>query len=590
MYCGNCGAQLPEGARFCGSCGQPLVDPSKIDAGSDQQPEVQKFFTQPESAQEPFVRGQGNGYPDPYDDGFAPAPEPRKPKKIGWIIGAAAALVVIVAAVLVALNFKVVSNAWMRTFSSPESYYRHVEKQAMADVIDTGVDVYERTPAEHDSYTSEVTTKIVVGEPVRELAESLVGLDMDWLESAGLWEKVTMHDGKMGLQLDVSLNESSIATADLVTDGEDIYFRVPDIRDDYARIDQRDLMGGGAVSVQSTRVTLLELAQNLPEIMPDSDRMEKMLNRYVEAIVDNIDDVDKTTQTLQADTVSQKCTALTVHLDEDSLARIIEALCDTALEDEELQQILMDLVEQIGQDPDEVWDELVEELEDVRDRADRIAEQVEIEMTVYVDGKGEIRGRTIVINDYETLEYAAPEQGSNYGLRLALTRDDFEQFVLEGSGKNDSGSFELLVEEMHILDITASDFDRDALEDGYLNGTFDIAPSPFVVNQLGNEVGQELRGLNLDLDDVHLVVEARSKKDSGSIVLRVMMGEEEYLSVNMDSSVSYTGGEVDIPEDSISLENWTRNINISSLDVYLDRLEDAGFPSSLIRRLVYGIN
>ena len=111
-----------------------------------------------------------------------------------------------------------------------------------------------------------------------------------------------------------------------------------------------------------------------------------------------------------------------------------------------------------------------------------------------------------------------------------------------------------------------------------------------MVNQLGNEVGQELRGLNLDLDDVHLVVEARSKKDSGSIVLRVMMGEEEYLSVNMDSSVSYTGGEVDIPEDSISLENWTRNINISSLDVYLDRLEDAGFPSSLIRRLVYGIN
>ena len=64
----------------------------------------------------------------------------------------------------------------------------------------------------------ESSMQLLVQINLRELAESLVGLDMDCLESAGLWEKVTMHDGKMGLQLDVSLNESSIATADMVTD------------------------------------------------------------------------------------------------------------------------------------------------------------------------------------------------------------------------------------------------------------------------------------------------------------------------------------------------------------------------------------
>ena len=163
--------------------------------------------------------------------------------------------------------------------------------------------------------------------------------------------------------------------------------------------------------------------------------------------------------------------------------------------------------ETAGGDPDDIWEDFVDELEYAQDRADDIGNYTEIDMTVYVDGKGDIRGRTVVINDYIKLEYAAPEDGSKYGIRLAVSQDDYEQFVFEGDGKNKEGSFEMAVEGLHILDVSATDFDRDDLKNGYLNGSFDISLSSFVSNQLGSEL--DIGGLRgLDLRDIHLLLDS----------------------------------------------------------------------------------
>lgn len=609
MFCPNCGKTVPDGAKFCGSCGHALMDAAALNTEAQQPPKPaqpeppvrQSFFPQDDAAS---ANGAGQGSDtirqtidrsfeeqpgQDWNSGYSAPPEPPKPpkKKKGLLIGGIIAAVVIIAAVAVALNFKFVSNAVMRSFASPESYYRHVEKQSMGDVIDSGTSIYDNTLMDNlaaDQRTVTSDTTITVGEPVRELVESLTGQDMDWLETVNLNEIITLEDGKLGVNLDASLNGVAIATAEIVTDEGDIYFRVPEIRDDYALIDQRTMaMQGVNMGTQSALTTLL---QDSSDLLPESDRLSKVLNRYVEVIVDNIEDVEKGSDTLEAGSVSQKYTTLSIHLEGDDLARIIEALCTTALEDDDLKEILGAAAETAGSDPDDVWEELVDELEYAMDNADRIADRVELDMTVYVDGKGDIRGRTVVINDYMKLEYAAPEDGSKYGIRLAVSQDDYEQFVFEGDGKNKEGSFEMAVEGLHILDVSATDFDRDDLKNGYLNGSFDISLSSFVSNQLGSEL--DIGGLRgLDLRDIHLLLDSSASKDKSNIALRLMLGDEEYLAVTLDTKAS-GGGKVDVPADSMSAESWVQKINATNLDSILDHLEDAGVPDNLLRMLFYG--
>ena len=163
---------------------------------------------------------------------------------------------------------------------------------------------------------------------------------------------------------------------------------------------------------------------------------------------------------------------------------------------------------------------------------------------------------------------------------------DSEQFVFEGDGKNKEGSFEMAVEGLHILDVSATDFDRDDLKNGYLNGSFDISLSSFVSNQLGSEL--DIGGLRgLDLRDIHLLLDSSASKDKSNIALRLMLGDEEYLAVTSDTKAS-GGGKVDVPADSMSAESWVQKINATNLDSVLDHLEDAGVPDNLLRMLFYG--
>ena len=615
MFCPNCGKNVPDGAKFCGSCGQPMIDTGKLDTGIQQpqkpaqpaQPVRQSFFPQdtagsegnavPETdtVRETIDRSveqqhsqyyDGTGYTVPQQPPMQEPPKPHKKKK-GLLIGGIIAAVVIIAALVVALNFKFVSNAVMRSFASPESYYRHVEKQSTGDVIDSGTEIYDNTLMDNlatDSRTVTSNTTITVGEPVRELVESLTGQDMEWLQSVNINETVALEDGRLGINLDASLNGVAIAAAEIIADEGDIFFRVPEIREDYARIDQRTMgMSGVNIGTTSAMMTLL---QDSSDVLPESNQLRKVFNRYVAVIADNIEDVEKGSDTLEAGSVSRKYTTLTVHLEDDDLARIIEALCDTAIEDEELETIICSAAETAGGDPDDIWEDLVDELENVRDRADNIAERTEIDMTVFVDGNGDICGRTVVINDYTKLEYAAPEDGSKYGIRLAVSRDDYEQFAFEGDGKNKEGNFELAVEGLHVLDIAATDFDRDNLKKGYLNGTFDISLSSFVGNQLGSEL--DLGGLRgLDLRDIHMVVDSSASKDKANVTMQLLLGDDEYLAISSENKAS-GGGKVSVPEDAMSAEDWVQKINATNLDSILDHLEDAGVPDNLLRMLFYG--
>ena len=133
-FCGNCGAQIPDGTKFCPECGQkvavqqpapaePVQSAYEAPAQQSYTPPVQQSYTPPvqqsyEAPQQsytppvqtytpPTQSGAGGSYVPP--EAPAKAPKQKKPgggKKIGLIVGIAAAVVVLVVALVLLLGGK----------------------------------------------------------------------------------------------------------------------------------------------------------------------------------------------------------------------------------------------------------------------------------------------------------------------------------------------------------------------------------------------------------------------------------------------------------------------------------------------------
>ena len=140
-FCGNCGAQIPDGTKFCPECGQKVAvqqpapaEPvqSAYEAPAQQSytapvqqsyeapqqsytPPVQQSYEAPQQSYTPPVQtytpptqsGAGGSYVPP--EAPAKAPKQKKPgggKKIGLIVGIAAAVVVLVVALVLLLGGK----------------------------------------------------------------------------------------------------------------------------------------------------------------------------------------------------------------------------------------------------------------------------------------------------------------------------------------------------------------------------------------------------------------------------------------------------------------------------------------------------
>ena len=125
-FCGNCGAQIPDGTKFCPECGQkvavqqpapaePVQSAYEAPAQQSYTPPVQQSYEAPQQSYTPPVQtytpptqsGAGGSYVPP--EAPAKAPKQKKPgggKKIGLIVGIAAAVVVLVVALVLLLGGK----------------------------------------------------------------------------------------------------------------------------------------------------------------------------------------------------------------------------------------------------------------------------------------------------------------------------------------------------------------------------------------------------------------------------------------------------------------------------------------------------
>ncbi len=548
----------------------------------------------------------------------APAAEPAK-KKSGKVIGIILALVAVIAILLIIAVPKVIQFG-RATFSAPEDYYAYVEEKQISKLVADYMSYYEVYMEEasgiENGTSAKTTFTVELGEELRELVTD-AGVELEWLESVNLVIDANIKEEAMQLSALLGANKVDVISGNMIIDfdGEGVYMQSPELNKKYLGADFDAL--GLSDSDTEELTGMFEMTNSLVQSMPDSKVLEELLNKYVGIVLEQIGDVEKEKTTLEVGDIAQKCTALEITIDSETLQNIVEAVLEEVAEDKDLEEIFtqfvgseyMELAAGESIDADELYDYFIEEVEYMLDNIDDIdMGEEEIIMTVYVDGSGDVIGREVEVAGAE-FRYAMPKKGSKFemecyvkvpdmsGAAVSLDGEAAEvpttKIGIEGAGKLSgskmSGDFSVKAMGMKFVDIAVEDYNA---EKGEMKGKFTITLSDGLVTLLEGEMGSEAAVISPFLD-YSLVVEMDTNTKGGMMSLAVMDKEDLFAKITLESE-SGKSKKISIPAeknvydmtDEDDVEDWLDEIDWDKLleklekkvgvdSDYIDLLEDA---------------
>lgn len=476
MFCRNCGSEMKDGTKFCPRCGTPAAaqsspaqdmggqDPGTYGTGQQGQTDGGQNQWTDQSGQPAGGQNQWQGQP----------PQKKKGSKKKVIIPVVS--VAVVAAVGIGAFAFTRSNFFQSKFSSPEEYYRSVEEA----YIDKEMKALSNAVAEEEF--NEITASVNLedaGVAMLGLSGYISDAEVDALGDLEIRINTGEKDGVSGAQAALYSGDESILSANTVidTDSGDLYVQIPELSESYIRISQDD-----------TSVDFQELIGMSTAL--DFSSLPDMLPKYLDVMLDYATDVERQDSTLTVGSISQDATLLEVRIGGGQLTDMAVDLMETMQTDKDLEEMLVNLGDYMmatdpyfGYSGQEFYDEAMNQLQETLDdaRSEGVPESAAIEMDVWVDGDGNIIGRTITLVDSEeTLEVfnvLEAQDGGNYASELSvgdISNGDYVSLEGEGTikGGKAAGSYRLMSADEEVLQIEMSDYDVKLAEEGYLDGTF----------------------------------------------------------------------------------------------------------------------
>lgn len=620
MFCKNCGSEIKEGAKFCPKCGESVKREGGNDSTPVSAPEVKvtpsaeaipsiASMTAPESGKKTqnnpgkaagekgreFVRNILQSISGSGDRAAADGGEKAWKKRIPVIVG----LAVVIAVVLGIMNGARLNNLWHRTFSSPEKYYQFVEKKTVKEAAENAGEIYDSCLLSALNFYDKSRS----GEFTVELEEDgqeflgllgLTGVDLSWLKSVSLGVDTSIKDNVVSTGVSVSVNKNKLLSGNVVaeTDKEKYFVQIPELNKAYLEIDASEkasddygnYAAGGilnAFSVEETR----EANKKLLDACPDKVKTQRLMARYMNLLVECIDDVTKSKDTLSVEGISKKYTVLNVKIDSGAMQEMAETLLTEMQSDEEIKTIITDILyaseDIVGDemDVDEIYESFQESLENLTDSLRGISYGDEkITMKVYVDGKGNIVGRKIKYGDV-AVNVLMPEKGKKFGYELSGEMYGVS-VKLTGSGKRSGdcidGDFQIKYNGASLVDITADKFNTEEFKKGQINGKITVKPASKLGSLAGNIPGFSI------IEDMELALDFDSAKEAHACKLTVIYDGQNIGSVF--ASVKTGKGTkkqisnketIIVIEDEDDISEWIEGIDLTEL---IESARKAGFP------------
>lgn len=609
MFCERCGNPVGESEKFCSQCGAPLPE---MEPTATSEAPVEAAATA--AAESVAAAPVALSVPQVQEAPIAPAiPEEKpdvsgkKPKKKKAPLIIAVCAVVAVAVICVAV-IAGLGDFFRRTFSSPEEYYRYVEGNTVSTMARIGgvyYDILLMESLNSNGRSADIEFAVELGEGGQELLELLEMADVDltWLTDFSMGVGYSMKDYLLGYDLSFGLNKSDILSLRTITDleGGTIYLQVPELTADYIGLDLDEITDGyGTESFEMYR-EMQETFAAVQKAMPDTRDVEKLLQKYLELALSGVSDVEKSTKTIKAGGVQQKCTELEVTFDGKSLSKILEAVLKEIPKDKDLKKLFVSTVDSLmeidGDWPmagEEAWEEFIEEVEELLDSLDELKSSDEVlVMKVYVDGKGKIVGRVLELVEgretYATVSTLATEKGSKFGYEFSIQSGSGYggEMALTGSGKKSgnklTGDFELKYNGISVLDLKVSELD---MSKGYPNGSITMTLSRQIANLLSTSMSYYGTGFGTMLTDMEFILDFQMTENSDKITLGLNNDGEKIVSFSVSAETG-DGSAVSVPdakntiflEDDEALENWLKNLDWES---FIEKLDKAGLPDEIV--------
>ena len=602
MFCKNCGKEFPEGAKFCDACGTKLeennVAVEEAAVENVKETEVTPVEEAP-VAEAPVAEA-------PVEE--APVAEaPKKKKKLGKVIISAAVIVAVLGATVFA-SFPYVKNFVEKTFSSPEKYYQNVEERsvneigsAIADVFDeikkSGKNAEENlnainngkaTKSEFDGKKISADLSLTLGDSIIELLNAESNMDLDVFRKIGIGFDMSEKDGLAALGAKLSLSDGKIISANVTaTEDAEIYAELPELSDTAMKMDILRLLGFDSLediySLPEYKNTF-EKSFALINALPDGETAEKIISRYAEVILAEIDNVDKYSEKVSVGEIKVNATCLEAEIDEKTLASIVLAAIREFEDDDELHDIVDAFMAATGESEKGEFKKYLKDAplyDNAKDVMDDAFEGFgEIVIKTYVNAKGEVLGHEIEYQD-STISAFYVTKGKKTAFELDVEAEGSSVTILgEGTLKNGIFNGEATLEAMSIdvAKIEIVDFDTE----NAFNGTLILHPSKTIASMLSEYetddvsslLGISIDSLGIDLSKLSLEVAMENSEDKGSFSIDFKSDKNSIVKIETKCNVT-DAEKIKLPEKSIEVAD---EIGLMS---WIGTLDIDGFTSSL---------
>ena len=508
-------------------------------------------------------------------------------------------------AVVTAMGASLVVSGSSTVFAAGS--YQETEKTALANVV-------SELPGTWDDYLENYqkscegtkgTFTLTVEDTGRALAGALMGgTDVSWLQSITFDSDITIKDGVEAIVSGLLLNDTKLCDLNFYMDLANMveYIQIPELSDGYisAPIEGTVTTSEGvAENSQEIMSAYMNALSDLSSVLPDSETLGTLLDRYGNIIIDHIEEGSSVEESVSVDGISEDCTAYEGTVSEKAVTAMAEGILTAAKDDAEIKGLFEQWAgASNGEDQYQQFEDAVADMLDSIGSADgEVSEDPVFSSKVWVNADNKIVGREFaVIDGAETtpvFTWKAPSDGDTSALLLEITAED-SSLTLTGSGTTSdgllNGDYIFAIDGTEAADINVENLETKPEKAGYYNGTLNVTFPAAEADDTTTD--EESEAASNPLAGFGLVINLKSdaSTDSSSIGLTVTTSGAPIATLTISGGY---GDGVDIPDltsldktydgsDDAAMTEYVANIN---WDTFLANIKAAGVPDELATQL-----
>lgn len=590
MFCENCGRLLKENDKFCQSCGKRVN--RNEDLSGDDTNINNETLGDNASVQSPSVTQETL-------ESIAEIPAIKPRKK--WLKPVIIAAALILLSSIIAYAAPVIKNMAQKLYYSPEDYFKVVVKREIKESTNE-IGAALSTISKSNSLLGDIKEKYEItlqaGNAFYDILDA-ANVDesdeiidkIDWIKKITFSGEASRVGTDISYDMKASINGKKILTLDTAIDDSGIYFDIPELNTKAIKIafdsyDDYDnpFYAYKAFMDSSEFQTLYEIL----ELIPDKEITQNLLYRYICTVIDSVDNVSEDTEKLKAGDIKQKCTKLSVSVNEELLRKMLISFLKEVKADNEIKSIIKDFCELDAVDVDfeSVYSEMISGIDEIISEAvnTQVDREELVRFNVWVNNKGDLVGFGLE-KDGVSFSSISLESGKDYATKINAGAGFLSSVTFEGNGRTSgdkkSGTFYITAAGNKLAKIV-SEYNKKDSQNGIFNGKISLELTDFVNEQIMSVVSGEIASL---VSDLKLTFESNIKPGkSEDVSLTLTKGSELCFLVSAKSQLQATPKEIDIPRNYSSVNDeedmldWLSGLSLNKLS---RNLKSAGAPHEI---------